>query len=148
MLGIVIVSHGQLSAGLKDSAEVIIGKSEQIYTVSLTPGEDIQQLGETIKKTILAANQGEGVLVFVDLVSASPYNQTVININSLEETLQDQVFVIAGVNLPMLLEAINIQLLNTPLKEGVQEILKQGSKNIQSWHIAMAFENDEDEDDF
>lgn len=148
MLGIVIVSHGQLSVGLKDSAEVIIGKSEQIYTVSLTPGEDIQQLGETIKTTVLAANQGEGVLVFVDLVSASPYNQTVININSLEETLQDQVFVIAGVNLPMLLEAINIQLLNTPLKEGVQEILKQGSKSIQSWHIAMAFENDEDEDNF
>lgn len=148
MLGIVIVSHGQLSVGLKDSAEVIIGKSEQIYTVSLTPGEDIQQLGETIKTTVLAANQGEGVLVFVDLVSASPYNQTVININSLEETLQNQVFVIAGVNLPMLLEAINIQLLNTPLKEGVQEILKQGSKSIQSWHIAMAFENDEDEDDF
>lgn len=148
MLGIVIVSHGQLSVGLKDSAEVIIGKSEQIYTVSLTPGEDIQQLGETIKTTVLAANQGEGVLVFVDLVSASPYNQTVININSLEETLQNQVFVIGGVNLPMLLEAINIQLLNTPLKEGVQEILKQGSKSIQSWHIAMAFENDEDEDDF
>ena len=148
MLGIVIVSHGQLSVGLKDSAEVIIGKSEQIYTVSLTPGEDIQQLGETIKTTILAANQGEGVLVFVDLVSASPYNQTVININSLEETLQNQVFVIGGVNLPMLLEAINIQLLNTPLKEGVQEILKQGSKSIQSWHIAMAFENDEDEDNF
>lgn len=148
MLGIVIVSHGQLSVGLKDSAEVIIGKSEQIYTVSLTPGEDIQQLGETIKTTVLAANQGEGVLVFVDLVSASPYNQTVININSLEETLQNQVFVIGGVNLPMLLEAINIQLLNTPLKEGVQEILKQGSKSIQSWHIAMAFENDEDEDNF
>ena len=44
MLGIVIATHGNLSDGLKDAAEVIVGTTNNIATVNLNPGDDLQEL--------------------------------------------------------------------------------------------------------
>lgn len=147
MLGIVIVTHGELSNGLKDSAEVIIGATNNIETVSLRQGEDVQQLEPLIKEQIFKVNQGDGVIVFVDLISASPYNQAVLASNTLENELRDTVYVIGGVNLPMLLEAINHQLLSTPIEPAVKAVLEQGTDSLNIWHVSMTSDVD-DEDDF
>ena len=48
MLGIVIATHGSLSNGLKDSAEVIFGPTNNITTANLNLGDDVQALGATI----------------------------------------------------------------------------------------------------
>ncbi|EAK8886613.1 PTS fructose transporter subunit IIA, partial [Listeria monocytogenes] len=75
MLGIVIATHGALSDGAKDAATVIMGATENIETVNLNSGDDVQALGGQIKTAIENVQQGDGVLVMVDLLSASPYNQ-------------------------------------------------------------------------
>ncbi|MGX7352755.1 PTS system, mannose/fructose/sorbose family, IIA component [Enterococcus canis] len=147
MLGIVIATHGKLSDGLKDSAEVIIGATNNIATVNLNQGDDVQALGDKIKAAIHEVNQEDGVIVLVDLVSASPYNQSVLVASMLEEALQENVYVIGGVNLPMLLETINHQLLNTPIAEVPAAVLAQGADSLSAWHISMV-EADDDEDDF
>ncbi|MGC6769419.1 PTS sugar transporter subunit IIA [Enterococcus sp. LJL128] len=148
MLGIVIATHGQLSTGLKDAAEVIMGAVDNIATVSLNPGDDIQELGLNIRQAVDGVNQGAGVIILVDLVSASPYNQAVLTANSLKE-LQDSLYIIGGVNLPMLLEAINHQLLGTSVEAAAQAIAAQGTESINTWHVSMvATEEDDDEDDF
>ena len=49
MLGIVIATHVKLSDGLKDAAEVIVGTTNNIATVNLNPGDDVQELGTTIE---------------------------------------------------------------------------------------------------
>lgn len=148
MLGIVIATHGKLSDGLKDSAEVIIGATNNIATVNLNQGDDVQALGDKIKAAIHEVNQEDGVIVLVDLVSASPYNQSVLVASMLEEALQENVYVIGGVNLPMLLETINHQLLNTPIAEVPAAVLAQGADSLSAWHISMVEADDDDEDDF
>lgn len=50
MLEIMIVTHGKLSEGLKDAAEVIVGTSSHIETMCLESGEDIQTFGEGQRK--------------------------------------------------------------------------------------------------
>ena len=147
MLGIVIATHGSLSNGLKDSAEVIFGPTNNITTANLNLGDDVQALGATIKEAILEVNQGDGVIVLVDLVSASPYNQSVLVTNSLEKPLQDSVYVIGGVNLPMLLEGINHQLIGTPVKEAAEAVIAQGKNSISDWHVSMIADEDDDADD-
>lgn len=147
MLGIVIATHGSLSNGLKDSAEVIFGPTNNITTANLNLGDDVQALGATIKEAIHEVNQGDGVIVLVDLVSASPYNQSVLVTNSLEKPLQDSVYVIGGVNLPMLLEGINHQLIGTPVEEAAEAVIAQGKSSISDWHVSMIEDEDDDEDD-
>ena len=122
MLGIVIATHGALSDGAKDAA------TENIETVNLNSGDDVQALGGQIKTAIENVQQGDGVLVMVDLLSASPYNQAVLVINELEPALQKKIFVVSGTNLPMVLEAINHQLLGTPIAEAAQAIVRKAKK--------------------
>lgn len=148
MLGIVIATHGSLSDGLKDSAEVIFGATNNLATVNLNPGDDVQELGTKIKTAIHEVNQGEGVIVFVDLVSASPYNQSVLVTNGLEKELQDSIHIIGGVNLPMLLEAINRQLIGTPVVQAAEAVIAQGKSSVSDWHVSMIEENDEEDDTF
>lgn len=147
MLGIVIATHGTLSDGLKDAAEVIIGTTNNIATVNLNPGDDVQELGGKIEAAIKEVDNGEGVVVLTDLVSASPYNQSVLITNELEAALQANVYIIGGVNLPMLLETINHQILSTPIEEAAPAVMAQGTDSLAIWHISSVEETDE-EDDF
>lgn len=146
MLGIVIGTHGTFSDGLKDSAEVIMGTVNNIETVNLKAGEDVQDLGAKLQEAVHAVDKGKGVIILVDLVSASPYNQSVIAISQFEKELQDSVYVVGGVNLPMLLETINHQMLDTPVKEIAAQVIKQGSEGLGSWHISDI--EDDGDDDF
>lgn len=148
MLGIVIATHGTLSDGLKDSAEVIIGATNNIATVNLNQGDDVQALGEKIKEAVLSVNQGDGVVILTDLVSASPYNQSVLIASGLEPELQNSVYIIGGVNLPMLIETINHQLLGTDISEIAQAVLNQGAESLNMWHISQVADDDDEEDDF
>lgn len=147
MLGIVIATHGKLSDGLKDAAEVIVGTTNNVATVNLNPGDDVQELGTTIEAAIKEVNKDAGVIVLTDLVSASPYNQSVLITNGLDSELQDKVYVIGGVNLPMLLETINHQILNTSIEEIAPAVLAQGADSLDVWHASEVAEED-DEDDF
>ncbi len=148
MLGIVIATHGTLSDGIKDAAEVIMGNTENILTVNLNAGDDVEKLGKKINSSILEVNQGDGVLVLVDLVSASPYNQSVLVTNKLEQDLKDKVYIIGGVNLPMLLEIINHQILGTQIEIVAKSAAEQAKDCISLWHAPVNVDmDDNDEDD-
>ncbi|AJG99070.1 PTS fructose transporter subunit IIA [Clostridium beijerinckii] len=148
MLGIVIATHGTLSNGIKDAAEVIMGNTENIITVNLDAGDDVEKLGNKINNAILEVNQGDGVVVLVDLVSASPYNQSVLATNQLDPELKDKVYIISGVNLPMLLEIINHQILGTQIEIVAKSAAEQAKECISSWHFSANVDaNEVDEDD-
>lgn len=147
MLGIVIATHGKLSDGLKDAAEVIVGVTNNIATVNLNSGDDVQELGKKIEAAVKEVDQKAGVIILTDLVSASPYNQSLLITNGLDPELQANVYVIGGVNLPMLLETINHQILSTPVEQAAPAIMTQGADSLDIWH-ASAIEEDDDEDDF
>lgn len=147
MLGIVIATHGKLSDGLKDAAEVIVGVTNNIATVNLNSGDDVQELGKKIEAAVKEVDQKAGVIILTDLVSASPYNQSLLITNGLDPELQANVYVIGGVNLPMLLETINHQILSTPVEQAAPAIMAQGADSLDIWH-ASAIEEDDDENDF
>ncbi|MGG5369588.1 PTS sugar transporter subunit IIA [Enterococcus sp. AZ196] len=147
MLGIVIATHGKLSDGLKDAAEVIVGATNNIVTVNLNPGDDVQELGNQIEAAVKEVDQNAGIIILTDLVSASPYNQSVLITNGLDPALQENVYVLGGVNLPMLLETINHQILSIPVQEAAPAIMAQGADSLDIWHVSE-IEEEDDEDDF
>ncbi|MGI6512606.1 MAG: PTS sugar transporter subunit IIA [Catenisphaera adipataccumulans] len=148
MLGIVIATHGKFSDGIKDAAQVIMGNVENTVTVNLNAGDDIEKLGAKIKNAILEVNQGDGVIVLVDLISASPYNQSVLVTSQLDPSLQKNVYIVGGVNLPMVLETINQQILQTPIDKIAELAAQQAKACISTWHYDLDVNvNDVDEDD-
>lgn len=144
MIGIVVVTHGSFSSGLKDAAEVIFGEVKNIETLSLKAGENVEGLSENIQKAIHTVDQGNGVIVFVDIASASPYNQSLLAINSLDNNADYHV--ISGVNLPMLMDAINHQLIDSNVSDAVESIVSQATTSVTTWNIKNLEVSDEDDD--
>ena len=102
MVGMLIVTHGRLGEGLLDAMQMIAGPQEKVDFVSLKEGDSIDELKERILNTVKMLDDGSGVLVFVDMFGASPSNAAAYLLN-------ENVEVITGVNLPMLLEILSFR---------------------------------------
>lgn len=147
MLGFVVATHGSLSDGLVDAAKLIVGEVENTVTVNLVLGDDIEALNAKIAAGITRVDQGDGVIVFTDLLSASPYNQGVIAISNLPEEKRNETYLLTGVSLPMFIEAINQQMIGTKVEDAVDTILAAASEGVTKWSAAEMSAVD-DEDDF
>jgi len=128
MIGICVVTHGNLAEGLRDSSELIIGEQTQFETVCLRHGDDFEAFKESVFTSVQHVNQNDGVLVFVDLFGASPYNSVLFNYPNFEANAID-VRMISGVNLPMILESCeNREHLN--LDELFNKVIHTGKEYI------------------
>lgn len=127
MVGILIVTHGNFGTELLKSAELIIGKQENVETLGLNLGDNVQELYNAVGEAIQRLDNGEGVLVLTDLFGGSPTNVTAGNMNKYKFES------VSGVNLPMLIEALdsrNIMPLNNLLAKAIQSGI-EGIKNIR-----------------
>jgi PTS system mannose-specific IIA component len=102
MIGIVIVTHSQLGAALIEAAEFVIGhRPEATLSVSINLNENADKLRGLIADAIKKVRQEKGVLVLTDMFGGTPSN---LSYSFLEE---GRIEVISGVNLPILIKAIN-----------------------------------------
>jgi PTS system mannose-specific IIA component len=148
MFKIIIATHGEMSTGIKDAVVTIFGIGDDISTLNLISGKNVDDLGKEYLELLADPACENGVLIFTDLVSASPYNQALLATSRLEETKQSKVFIIGGVNLPMVLEAVNQNMLNSDLSQIVEGIAAQGKEGIGTWDASLlAGADDEDDDD-
>ncbi|MDK2801687.1 MAG: mannose system component [Clostridiales bacterium] len=130
MIGVLIVTHGDFGKELLKSAELIVGNQNHAMTLGLFHGDSVDNLRESIAKAIETLDEGDGVLVFVDLYGGSPSNATAMN---MEKTLTSSRFeCITGVNLPMVLEALTMRTSYTleHLKEHCKQIGHLGIKDL------------------
>ena len=100
MVGLLVVTHGRFSRELIKSIELIIGHQKTVEALTLEEGDDVNKLREEVEKKTEELDQGEGVLVLVDLLGGSPWNVSSIC------TKKEAVECVAGLNMPRLLEAI------------------------------------------
>ena len=122
MLGIVIITHGNLSNSLLETAELIMGKQEDVKAVAFTAKESLDTLRLKANEAIDAYSK-DGCLVLTDIMGGSATNVCV------ELTKSDFVEVLTGVNLPMLLEAIGYRS-NTDVKALATKIKDSGVRSI------------------
>lgn len=127
MISIVIVTHGKFGTELLNSAELIVGKQENVSTLNLNHGDNISELQENVSREIVELNKEYEVLVFTDLFGGSPTNSAAINMGTLKFKC------ITGINLPMLLEALVSRLdENLDINEIVKKCLKAGVDGIKN----------------
>ena len=98
MIGVVVVTHGQLATELVNAAETIVGDLPRFTAVSIGWHEDTQDAREEIAQAIARVRQDKGVLILTDMFGGTPSNLAMTFL------AQDDVEVITGVNLPMLIK--------------------------------------------
>jgi len=98
MIGVIVVTHGQLATELLNAAETIVGDLPGFAAVSIGWHEDTQDAREEIAQAIARVAQGKGVLILTDMFGGTPANLAMTFLG------ENQVEVITGVNLPMLIK--------------------------------------------
>jgi len=98
VIGVVVVTHGQLAIELVNAAEMIVGDLPQFTAVSIGWHDDVNDAREDIAQAIERVRGEEGVLLLTDMFGGTPSN---LGMTFLET---DRLEVITGVNLPMLIK--------------------------------------------
>ncbi|RJP42992.1 MAG: PTS fructose transporter subunit IIA [Desulfobacteraceae bacterium] len=125
MTGIIIVTHGQLGDVLIETAEIIFTtKPDALISVSIDLKEDAEKLRKKIHDAIKTVGAQNGVLILTDMFGGTPSN---LSYSFLEE---GRIEVLSGVNLPVLIKAINIRHKETDLHRMAEIIEEYGKKSI------------------
>jgi PTS system mannose-specific IIA component len=123
MVGVVVVTHGQLATELLNAAETIVGDLPGFAAISIGWHDDVEQAREEIGQAISRLETGDGVIVLTDMFGGTPSN---LAISLLEE---GRVEVVTGVNLPMLIKLATLRE-TVPLQEVARRIREDGRNAI------------------
>jgi PTS system mannose-specific IIA component len=103
MIGVVVVTHGQLATELVNAAEMIVGDLPHFRAVSIGWHDEVNDAREDIEQAIERVRSDNGVLVLTDMFGGTPSN---LGLTFLEA---NKVEVITGVNLPMLIKLASLK---------------------------------------
>jgi len=123
MVGILVITHGNLGSELVKAAELIKGELQDVLAISVDAKKGVGDLKKEITTAIRKVDSGSGVLILTDLFGGTPSN---ISLSFLKE---EKVEVVTGVNLPMMLKISDARQ-EKKLGEFADFIRNYGRKNI------------------
>jgi mannose PTS system EIIA component len=125
MIGLVLVTHGQLAVEFKAAMEHVVGEQSCVETICIAAEDDMELRRADIAAAVKACNSGRGVIILTDMFGGTPSNLAI-------SLLGPQVEVIAGVNLPMLIKLASVR------KAGTVEAAVQAAQDAGRKYIAVA----------
>ncbi len=127
MVGIILASHGEFAKGILQSGSMIFGEQQNVKAVTLMPSEGPDDLKAKLKDAIASFDNQDEVLFLVDLWGGTPFNQA----NVLFEEHKDKWAIVAGLNLPMLIEAYGARLSMESAHEIAGYILNSAKEGVK-----------------
>lgn len=102
MIGILVLTHGELADEFLKTARMIgLSSEERVVALCVDPSTAPDSLRESLGKVIRDIDDGDGVLILTDLFGGTPTNL------SLSFLTEGKVEVVTGLNLPMIIKAVN-----------------------------------------
>ena len=101
MVGIILASHGDFAKGILQSGAMIFGEQQNVAACVLEPSEGPDDIKAKMEAAIASFDSQDEILFLVDLWGGTPFNQA----NSLFEAHKENWAIVAGMNLPMVIEA-------------------------------------------
>lgn len=124
MIGIVLTGHGSFPNGIFESVQLIAGEIKQVEVIPFEV--DVTIFEQVVKKAIDKVETGAGVVCFTDLAGGTPFN-----VCSRIASGKENIRVVAGTNLPMLLSGIFHR--EFSLDAFIDKMIKDGKENIKEF---------------
>lgn len=96
---LILMSHGHLAQELHNSAQMIMGEIDGLFTVSMLESDGLDGTRAKLRAVLDQAGDGAPVIVAADLLSGTPCN---VAVQAMYE--HPGLRVITGLNLPMAIE--------------------------------------------
>lgn len=123
MIGLVLVTHGQLAREFRAAMEHVVGPQEAVETISIGPDDDMERRRQDILAAVQKVDTGDGVVLLTDMFGGTPSNLAISVMD------QARVEVVAGVNLPMLIKLASVRD-DMKLEVAITEAQEAGRKYI------------------
>ncbi len=132
MIGLVLVTHGNLALEFISAMQHVVGKQENVEAVCIGPEDDMEMRRSEIMEKVSKVDTGSGVVLLTDMFGGTPSNLAI--------SIMDRanVEILAGMNLPMLIKIASLRKDKT-MKETVEGAQEAGKKyiNIASQLLGM-----------
>ncbi|HFU3724959.1 MULTISPECIES: PTS sugar transporter subunit IIA [Streptococcus] len=138
MIKVIVVAHGQFASGILTSLKLIAGEVENIEAIDFSEGMSAQELKARIKAAILGERE---VLILTDLLGGTPFK---VSVELAAEQKEQNVVVLSGLNLAMILEA-NFSRLTDDLEQLVSKLITTSKDGIVDSVSLLAEDNHDEE---
>lgn len=134
MIGVVLVTHGQLAKEFIAATEHVVGPQRNAKAICIGPDDDMERRRQEIIDAVAEVDEGSGVILLTDMFGGTPSNLAI--------SIMDRanVEVIAGINLPMLIKIASVRE-QEDLKETVIQAQEAGRKYINVASSVLAGED-------
>lgn len=140
MIGIIVTGHGKFADGIQSALKVIAGEQEAMAFVNFDD-DSTTLLEEKLQMAMDSFSTLDGILVLSDLTGGSPFKLAVECAHKNNQNIE----VIGGINLPMVIELSVTRQFVTTLEELTNIALTTGKDNIIRF-TAVTKKKDEDGD--
>ena len=121
MKQILIATHGKMASGIRYTAELIVGKMDEITTIDayVTPEDNVEKRFEEY----FAQHENDRIFVFTDLMGGS------VNQKLLRYSQKENVTLITGTNLPVLMQVMMAD--DDVTEDEIQEFIDDAREELQ-----------------
>jgi mannose/fructose/sorbose-specific phosphotransferase system IIA component len=127
VVAVVLAAHGAMAPGLLSAVEVILGPQPSCRALALADDDSPERFQERLAATVDELDAGAGALVLADLPGATPFSSAARLAHA-----RAGVEVVAGANLPMLLEVLT-QRDGQSLGEAAATAAEAGARGVVRW---------------
>lgn len=140
---LLLVSHKGVASGLKNTAGMVVGEmADNISVVELTAEDGVESFAKNLENFILNwLSDGKTAVIFADLMGGTPFNQTERIL--LQHNLKNKAKVIAGMNLPMILEALSKEI-SVWTVDDLNELIEIGREGISCMELQVSSGSDDE----
>jgi len=103
MIGMIIITHGNLALELRAAMEHVIGLQKNTEIISINPDDDLEIKKEDIAKSIKKIDNNSGIIILTDMFGGTPSNLAITFL------VPEKIEIISGVNLPMLVKIAELR---------------------------------------
>ncbi len=140
MIGLVVTGHANFGTGITSSVNLIAGEQEAYKAVDFLPTYSTEDLTREITKALDELKDCEGVIIFTDLMGGTPFN-----VSAQLGHGKDNIRIVAGTNLPMLVEIVMSRKFMDDLDELVDSVLETGKEQVTKYEFKQVVQDASDD---
>jgi mannose/fructose/sorbose-specific phosphotransferase system IIA component len=123
MVGVVLISHGDLAKGIISSAAMLLTEPQQLTAVSFYPADNPDELQEKIANAVKEVDTGDGVVILADMLGGTPCNRAMYSIG-------EKVRMLTGLSLPMLYTLLTVREETSDLASLAKDVLSEAADGM------------------
>ena len=138
MIGLLVTGHANFGTGI--TVNLIAGEQEEYKAVDFLPTYSTEDLTREITKALEDLKDCEGVIIFTDLMGGTPFN-----VSAQLGHGKENIRIVAGTNLPMLVEIVMSRKFMDNLDELVESVLETGKEQVTKYEFKQVVQEASDD---